>query len=113
MREEHSEIKISRGDILRMTADVVAAYVGNNPLPATQIPEVINTVYGSLRKINVVTRTGGDEPPKAAVPVRESNTPDYLVCLQAGKKLKMLKRHPRPVHNLTPDTKTGKAAVRE
>src|SRR3546814_12796576 len=75
MREEHSEIKISRGDILRMTADVVAAYVGNNPLPATQIPEVINTVYGSLRKINVVTRNGGDEPPKAAVPVRKSITP--------------------------------------
>lgn len=86
-----------------MTADVVAAYVGNNPLPATQIPEVINTVYGSLRKINVVTRNGGDEPPKAAVPVRKSITPDYIVCLEDGKKLKMLKRHLRTVYNLTPD----------
>ncbi len=103
MSERTTENKVSREEILRMTADVVAAYLGNNSLPAAQIPEVINAVYGTLRKVNGATEENQSRPQKAAVPIRRSVTPDYIICLEDGKKLKMLKRHLRTVYNMTPD----------
>ena len=96
--------KAERGEILRMTAEVVAAYVGNNSLPATQLSDVINTVYGTLKRVN--SKNGAavnGHAQKAAVSVRRSVTPDYIICLEDGKKLKMLKRHLRTVYGLTPD----------
>ena len=89
-----------KGEILKMTADVVAAYVGNNTLPAGNISDVISTVYGSLRNLE-----GGlqEERPAPAVPVRKSVTRDHIICLEDGKKLKMLKRHLRSTYNLTPE----------
>ncbi len=95
--------KISRDDILRMAVDVVAAYVSKNPLPAGQIPEVIQTVYSSLSSLD---GNGGEvkaEAPRPAVPVKKSVMPDYIICLEDGKKLKMLKRHLRTTYNMTPD----------
>lgn len=84
-----------------MTTDVVSAYVGNNPLPATDIPDVIKTVYGSLSTLS--DPSGGRDALRPAVPVRRSVTPDYLVCLEDGKKLKMLKRHLRTNYDMTPE----------
>jgi predicted transcriptional regulator len=95
--------KLADDELLRMTADVVAAYVSNNPLPTAQLAEVINAVYGSLRGLEGRIAEPAAEPLKPAVPVRKSITPDYLVCLEDGKKLKMLKRHLRSTYNLTPD----------
>lgn len=95
--------KAEQGEILRMTAEVVAAYVGNNSLSATQLPEVINTVYGTFNRVNGATTLANGQPQKAAIPVRRSITPDYIVCLEDGKKLKMLKRHLRTVYGLSPD----------
>ena len=96
--------KAERGEILRMTAEVVAAYVGNNTLPATQLSDVINTVYGTLNRVNSKNGTAvNGHAQKAAVAVRRSVTPDYIICLEDGKKLKMLKRHLRTVYGLTPD----------
>ncbi len=95
--------KISRDDILRMAVDVVAAYVSKNPLPAGQIPEVIHTVYSSLSQIDTQAPEVKPEAPRPAVPVKKSVTPDYIVCLEDGKKLKMLKRHLRTTYNMTPD----------
>ena len=95
--------KAEQGEILRMTAEVVAAYVGNNSLSATQLPEVINTVYGIFNRVNGATTLANGQPQKAAIPVRRSITPDYIVCLEDGKKLKMLKRHLRTVYGLSPD----------
>ena len=95
--------KAEQGEILRMTAEVVAAYVGNNSLSATQLPEVINTVYGTFNRVNGATTFANGQPQKAAIPVRRSITPDYIVCLEDGKKLKMLKRHLRTVYGLSPD----------
>ncbi len=95
--------KVADEELLRMTADVVAAYVSNNMLPTAQLAEVINAVYLSLRGLD---GRGGDakgEPLKPAVPIRKSITPDYLICLEDGKKLKMLKRHLRSTYNMTPD----------
>jgi len=112
MSDEHQP-QLSEEDMLRMTTEVVSAYVGNNMLPAAQIPDVIKTVYGSLRELGAAGAGADKEAPKPAVPVRRSITPDYIVCLEDGKKLKMLKRHLRTTYNLTPDeyrSKWGLAA---
>jgi len=90
---------ISDEEMLRMTANVVSAYVGNNSLPTTQIPDVIKTVYGSLTSLG--RNGGGRDLPRPAVPIRRSITPDYIVCLEDGRKLKMLKRHLRTTYNMT------------
>ena len=103
MSHEATQQKAERGDILRMTAEVVAAYVGNNSLPATQLPDVINTVYGTLRRVNGAAAPANEQSQKAAIPVRRSITPDYIVCLEDGKKLKMLKRHLRTAYGLSPE----------
>jgi predicted transcriptional regulator len=103
MSQEAMQQKAGQGEILRMTAEVVAAYVGNNSLSATQLPEVINTVYGTFNRVNGATTLADGQPQKAAIPVRRSITPDYIVCLEDGKRLKMLKRHLRTVYGLSPD----------
>jgi predicted transcriptional regulator len=95
--------KIGDEELLRMTADVVAAYVSNNSLPTQQLGEVISAVYASLRSLDGQQIETKAEPLKPAVPIRKSITPDYLVCLEDGKKLKMLKRHLRSTYGMTPD----------
>ena len=95
--------KVAEEELLRMTADVVAAYVSNNTLPTAQLAEVINAVYGSLRSLENQSAEPAAEPLKPAVPVRKSITPDFIICLEDGKKLKMLKRHLRSTYNMTPD----------
>lgn len=100
---DNSAEKISRDDILRMAVDVVAAYVSKNPLPASQISEVIHTVYNSLNSLENGVTDIKNEAPRPAVAVRKSVTPDYIICLEDGKKLKMLKRHLRTTYNMTPD----------
>jgi predicted transcriptional regulator len=95
--------KIADEELLRMTADVVAAYVSNNSLPTQQLGEVISAVFTSLRSLDGQQIEAKAEPLKPAVPIRKSITPDYLVCLEDGKKLKMLKRHLRSTYGMTPD----------
>lgn len=98
---DNSSDAASRGEILRMTTDVVAAYVGNNMLPTGQVGDVISTVFGSLR--NLDSYGGKVKPPTPAVPIRRSITTEHIVCLEDGKKLKMLKRHLRSTYNMTPE----------
>ena len=100
---EQTAPKEAEEGLLRMTAEVVAAYVSNNALPTGQLAEVINAVYSSLRGLERQVAEPPPEPLKPAVPVRKSVTPDYLICLEDGKKLKMLKRHLRSTYNMTPD----------
>jgi len=100
---DNSVEKVAKDDILRMAVDVVAAYVSKNPLPAAQIPEIIQTVYSSLSNLDAGAPEVKPEAPRPAVPVRKSVTPDYIICLEDGKKLKMLKRHLRTTYNMTPD----------
>ena len=95
--------KTAEDDLLRMTAEVVSAYVSNNTLATGQLADVIQAVYNSLRGLEGQVAEAPSEPLKPAVPVRKSVTPEYLVCLEDGKKLKMLKRHLRSTYNLTPD----------
>ena len=89
---------------LELAAQIVAAYVGNNSVPQADIPRLISDVYRSLEGI-----AAGEAPkapvsePKPAVNVRKSITPEYLVCLEDGKKFKSLKRHLRSHYNLSPE----------
>jgi len=100
---EPSTPKVAEDELLRMTADVVAAYVSNNTLATGQLADVIHAVYNSLRGLEGQVAEAPAEPLKPAVPVRKSITPEYLICLEDGKKLKMLKRHLRSTYNMTPD----------
>ena len=95
--------KTPEDDLLRMTADVVAAYVSNNTLATAQLADVINAVYKSLRGLEGQVADVPAEPLKPAVAIRKSITPEFLICLEDGKKLKMLKRHLRSTYGLTPD----------
>ena len=94
--------KATGATVLRMTTDVVAAYLRKNTLPSGRIGDIIAAVYQSLRTLEA-NGHGHFDAQKPAVPVRRSIHPDYLVCLEDGKKLKMLKRHLRSSYNLTPE----------
>ena len=99
MTDTNSE-PLPRDELLRMTARVVSAYVGNNPIADTQISDVIQSVYGSLHGLG----NGASEPvnkQKPAVPIKRSITPDRIICLEDGKQLKMLKRHLSTAYNLS------------
>jgi predicted transcriptional regulator len=95
--------KMAEDDLLRMTTEVVAAYVSNNTLASAQLGDVIHAVYNSLRSLDGQVAEPVPEVLKPAVPVRKSITPEFLICLEDGKKLKMLKRHLRSTYNLSPD----------
>ena len=88
-----------QGISLSQVAEIVSAYVSNNSVPTNQVSDLITSVHKSLRNL-------GGKPPetlKPAVPIKQSVKPDYIVCLEDGKKLKMLKRHLRTSYNLSPD----------
>jgi predicted transcriptional regulator len=108
MAEQVPAGKAAEDPLLRMTTEVVAAYVSNNTLPTGQLADVIASVYSSLRALDHGPAEGRGDAAKPAVPVRKSITPDYLICLEDGKKLKMLKRHLRSTYGLTPDAYRAK-----
>jgi predicted transcriptional regulator len=95
--------KTAEDELLRMTTEVVAAYVSNNTLGTAQLGDIIHAVYNSLRSLDGQVAEAPPEALKPAVAIRKSITPEYLVCLEDGKKLKMLKRHLRSTYNMTPD----------
>lgn len=92
---------VSRGELLELTAEIVVAHVGNNSLGVGDLPALIESVYGTLT--NLGNRPAVPEAPKPAVPIKRSVFPDYIVCLENGKKLKMLKRHLKTAYNMTPE----------
>ena len=102
MSENPTE-KISRETVLRLSVDIVAAYVSKNQLPSAQIPGVIQAVVGSLSGLEAAIAEAEGEPPKPMISIRRSVTPDYIVCLEDGKRLKMLKRHLRTTYGMTPE----------
>jgi len=93
--------KISHVDLLSLTTDIVSAHVSNNIVPVADIPELIKKVYGTLGTVGKDSMLGKDRP-QPAVPVRKSIMPDYIVCLEDGKKLKMLKRHLKTSYDMSP-----------
>ena len=88
-------------NVLGLTAQIVSAHVSNNSVPPDALPSLIQEVYKTLAgvgKEHIAT-----ERPQPAVPVKKSVFPDYIVCLEDGKKLKMLKRHLKTSYNLSPE----------
>jgi predicted transcriptional regulator len=95
--------RLPRDEMLRMVADVVSAYLSFNPLPAAEIPDLIKTVHQSLNGVQSSASQPQVNAAKPAVPVRRSIQDDFIVCLEDGKKLKMLKRYLRTKYSMTPD----------
>ena len=98
-------------ELLVLTTEIVAAHVSNNTVALSDLPQLINQIYNSLANIGSAPVTASPRL-QPAVSIKKSVQPDYLVCLEDGKKLKMLKRHLRSTYNMTPDeyrTKWGLA----
>ena len=91
-------------DITSLTARIVAAYVSHHQLPVSELPRLIQSVRDSLQRLTAPAEEApAKEELKPAVPIKKSVTPDYIICLEDGKKLKMLKRHLMSSYGITPD----------
>jgi predicted transcriptional regulator len=101
---EMSETAAQNKDMLiELTADVVAAYVSNNPVPAGDLPNLIADVHSALGKVGTASEQAPADKPKPAVNPKRSVTDDYIICLEDGKKFKSLKRHLMTHYGLTPE----------
>jgi predicted transcriptional regulator len=90
-------------DLIDLSADIVCAYVSHNALSVTDLPRLIADVHSALRGLKSPVAAEPAEELKPAVPVRKSVAPDYIICLEDGKKFKSLKRHLRTHYNLSPE----------
>lgn len=92
-----------RSELLEMTADIVSAYVGNNTVAAAELPGLISNIHAALSTVSTGTVEAVPEPKEPAVPIRKSISPDYLICLEDGRKFKSLKRHLRTKYDMSPE----------
>ena len=99
--KEMSDSSNSR-ELPTLTTQIVAAYVSNNPVPVGELPSLIRQVHTALVNVGAPAEISAERP-QPAVPVKRSVTPDYIICLEDGKKLKMLKRHLKTAFNMTPE----------
>lgn len=90
-------------ELVELTADLVSAYVSNNPVPVADLPGLVAQVHASLKSLQAEGSQPEPEKLTPAVSVKRSVTPDYIVCLEDGKKFKSLKRHLTTHHGMTPD----------
>ena len=91
----------STNEILGLATDIVTAFVSNNRISSEELPAVIKTVYSTLNQLE--KNQGHPTDIKPAVPIKKSCMPDYLICLEDGKRLKMMKRYLRSQYNMSPD----------
>lgn len=94
---------IERSEILQLTSDIVSSHVSNNPVPTGDLPEFIESVFKTLDVLANEIEEELVEELKPAVPIKKSITPEHIICLEDGKKLKMLKRHLKTSYNMTPE----------
>ncbi len=92
---------INQSELLELTSEIVAAHASNNTVPAQDLPEIIKAVFGALSTLSQGQLEG--ERPEPAVAIKKSVTPDYIICLEDGKKLKMLKRHLNTAYGMSPE----------
>ena len=88
-------------ELLELTTEIVAAHVSNNTLPVNDLPQLIQDVYKTL--VNVGNGQVSSERLQPAISIKKSITPDFIICLEDGRKLKMLKRHLKTAYNMTPE----------
>jgi predicted transcriptional regulator len=97
-----SDEQFDKSELLNLTAEIVASHVSNNPVTMADLPQLITQVHASLKGLAEPA-----EPPKEelkpAVPIKKSVTDDYIICLEDGKKMKMLKRHLSTAYGMTPE----------
>ena len=103
MRNNRAAGEIPSQNYIELTADIVSAYVSNNSVSAGDIPGLINQVHSALMRVSGSPAEAPAEALKPAVPLKKSITPEYIVCLEDGKKFKSLKRHLRTQYNMTPE----------
>jgi len=96
------ENEISSTEILGLTSEIVAAHVSNNTVATADLPQLIEQVYKTLSQVGKGGEAAPDKP-TPAVPIKKSVTPDYIICLEDGKRLKMLKRHLKTAYDMTPE----------
>ncbi|WP_304170093.1 MucR family transcriptional regulator [Phenylobacterium aquaticum] len=101
MEPEASET--SEGELLRLGVDIVTAYVSRNKVAAEAVPELLLTVHGALKTLGHPGVSAVEDRPKPAVPISKSVQHDHIVCLEDGKRLKMLKRYLRSRFDLSPE----------
>ncbi len=89
--------------LLRVTSDIVSSFVSNNPVTTDSLPDVIRSVYRTVATLAGNTETKADDRPKPAVAISKSVTSDFIICLEDGRKLKMLKRYLRSRYDMSPD----------
>ena len=92
----------TKADLLEMTTDIVSSFVANNPVAANAPPDLIQTVHDTVEELSSDSVTAVPRP-APAVPISKSITPDHIICLEDGRKLKMMKRYLRSRYNLTPE----------
>ncbi|TIX01461.1 MAG: MucR family transcriptional regulator [Mesorhizobium sp.] len=98
----------SDAELLQMTTDIVSAYVSNNPVPVAELARIISDTYGAISKLRGAPAPTAEEKPTPAVPIKKSVTPDFIICLEDGKKFKSLKRHLGTHYDLSPDAYRAK-----
>lgn len=103
MAETSGNSVLSNDELMRMTSEIVASFVSNNPVTKDSLPDVIRSVYRTVSSLSGAAEKSVDEKPKPAVPVSKSVTTDFIVCLEDGRKLKMLKRYLRSRYDMSPD----------
>ncbi len=92
-----------QAEIIEMTTDIVSAYVGSNSIAAADLPALITSVYRALGAVNGPPPPVEVAPKEPAVSIKKSITPEYLICLEDGRKFKSLKRHLRTKYNMSPE----------
>ena len=92
-----------KSNLIEMTAEIVAAFVSANQIDYRDLPGLIETVHGALQSVSALREAPIDQELTPAVPVKKSVTPEYIVCLEDGKKFKSLKRHLRTRYNMGPE----------
>jgi predicted transcriptional regulator len=97
------EDNLEKTELVELTAEIVSAYVSNNTVVASDLPSVIQNVFDALSRASSTTGQASREELRPAVPIKKSVTPEYIICLEDGKKFKSLKRHLRTHYNLTPE----------
>ena len=102
LAQDAIELAEKNQELLEQTVDIVASFVAHNTVPVSDLPKLIEETFNALKSHSTV-EPEEPEKPKPAVPIKRSITEDYIVCLEDGKKLKMLKRHLKTVYDLTPD----------
>jgi len=90
-------------ELLRLTSQIVAAYVSNNAVPSADLPTMIKSIHSTLGGLNEGQVVATPTALRPAVPVKKSVTPEYIICLEDGKKLTMLKRYLRSRYNMSPE----------